>query len=956
MKTKTWRISIISVALAIALVPTMAFASGSDATDPAPSQVSEGSTPSSLSKKPSEPNATTYANEENSPAPSSTGSFEARGAVYPVATLEQLHDAMQRIADSGAAVATIQLSADLKSEQSAAGEPFTGMPSTTIMISSEDGACHDFYLDNELKGGIVLDNVSASFKKMTVFANGNPFETTERFSGTINTLYGGGSAGNDISSDADITLRGGKVMLLYGGGLDSDLKGNVHITIDAPTTPGTLPSAQTVSNFHGGGHAKETDKGRVSGDVTIDFRSGSNASFFGGGLNDYDQDATKTANPAAMVSGTVTVNFGYEGAPSRSVWPGLAMYSYAGSEYSTVGNTRLNLLDGCTDNGDRNFYGCGYNDTVLGTVEVIVEGNVDLNSGFIHYGGDTDRGYYVDGNVNILNQNKEKYAVHTRWNTSMENLDNYSWTGVQANEEDVPLTINGDVLVDVESGYLAFAKLDSENSSAVINGDSTIRVKGDAKIAQIEGNEREYSSEDESHKTTVLYDGADCTAAYHYFFDEVKVTNGSRVLVDGDTDLFPMFGDSVQNPFYSVKDLVVNEASSITTRDSNTMLKRNVVMNNGTWHAQGYTYVYEAMSTKDSSIFWDTYYQVGYAHRDDSDPAAITAWESSEDTVVTGYSGFLNKIYGNVDVTNGTWSLLNRTGVVGNFASDELTLQLPVIAEGTNYPAKSVPLAIDGISNGHADVVTVSREGLVDTMDASTWKGAAVVPTLTENYITSWAPHGVGDQESQDNPTQAVFTLSSKVQGPDAYFLKRLPDADDQYASDYYMWQVADGFVVTFDKNTTDEGSMEADPNTIAIASNPGDRIALGKLPATDPVRPGYVFEGWFNNPEGTGDRITESTLVDSDVTFYAKWAKEEVPPAPDPDPEIDNDAGPENGNSGIPDKGVDGSEENSDDALTPKTSDQAGAAAVGILALGAICATITAILASKALRRRKEN
>ncbi len=143
---------------------------------------------------------------------------------------------------------------------------------------------------------------------------------------------------------------------------------------------------------------------------------------------------------------------------------------------------------------------------------------------------------------------------------------------------------------------------------------------------------------------------------------------------------------------------------------------------------------------------------MGYAHRDDNNPAAITAWESSEDTVVTGYSGFLNKIYGNVDVTNGTWSLLNRTGIVGNFASDELTLQLPVIAENANYPAKSIPLAIDGISSGHTDVVTVSREGLVDTMDASTWKGAAVVPTLTENYITSWAPQGVGDQEAQNDP------------------------------------------------------------------------------------------------------------------------------------------------------------------------------------------------------------
>lgn len=144
---------------------------------------------------------------------------------------------------------------------------------------------------------------------------------------------------------------------------------------------------------------------------------------------------------------------------------------------------------------------------------------------------------------------------------------------------------------------------------------------------------------------------------------------------------------------------------------------------------------------------------MGYAHRDDNNPAAITAWESSEDTVVTGYSGFLNKIYGNVDVTNGTWSLLNRTGIVGNFASDELTLQLPVIAENANYPAKSIPLAIDGISSGHTDVVTVSREGLVDTMDASTWKGAAVVPTLTENYITSWAPKAWATKRPRTIPT-----------------------------------------------------------------------------------------------------------------------------------------------------------------------------------------------------------
>lgn len=860
---------------------------------------------------------------------------------------------MRQIVDSGAAEATIQLSGDLKSAQIAAGEPFAGIPGTTVMISSAADACYDFHVSDELQGGIALDNVSVSFAKSTVFANGNAFETTDRFSGSIGTLYGGGSTGNDVDGNADIILRGGKVSRLFGGGLDSNVTGDVHIVIDAPTTPGSLPNAQTVSNFHGGGHAENTDKGRVLGNVTVDFRSGSNASFFGGGLNDFDQDAGKTANPAAMVSGTVTVNFGYEGAPSRSVWPGLAMFSYAGSEYSTVGNTRLNLLDGCTDNGDRNFYGCGYNDTVLGTVEITVQGDVDLNSAFIHYGGDTDRGYYVDGNVNILNQNNEDYAVYARWNTPMEDLGTYSWTGIQANEEDVPLTIEGDVLIDVESGYLAFAKLDSETSSAVINGDSTIRVNGNAKIAQVEGNEREYSSADETCKTTVLYDGANATAAYHYHFDEVELTHGSKVLVDGDTELFPMFGDEIQKPFYSVKDLAVNSGSYLTTRDSSTSLKRNVDMNDGTWHAKGYTYVYEAMSTANSSVFWDNYYQVGYAHKNDDNPTTLTSWKSSGDTVVTGYNGYLNKIYGNVEVTGGTWSLLNRTGVVGNFASDGLTLQLPVIAEGANYPAKSIPLAIDGVSSGHADVVTVSRDGLSEKMDASAWTGKAVVPSLTENYITSWAPQGVGELQNQNVPAQAVFTLASHVQGPDAYFLKRLPDADAQYAGDYYMWQVADGFMATFDKNTTDEGALDADPRTIAIPANPGDKVALGKLPSSEPTRPGYVFEGWFANPEGTGKQIDESTLVDDDVTFYAKWAQEVKPPVTDPDEGGDKGTGDE-GEGSLDEGAANGASQNGSESIAlPATSDRTSLKALSALIVAA-AASLIAVVASRTAKRSR--
>ncbi len=407
---------------------------------------------------------------------------------------------MRQIADSGAAEATVQLTADLKSAQITAGEPFAGIPDATVMISSADDTRYEFYLSSELKGGVVLDNVSAAFTASTVFGNGNVFETTDRFSGFINALYGGGAAGNDVAEDVNIVLRGGKVQFLYGGGLDSNVAGDVHITIDAPTTPGELPGTQTAGTLHGGGHARTTDKGRVSGNVVIDFRAGSNGMLFGGGMNEFDQDAKKTANTAAMVSGTVTVNLGYAGAPSRSVWPGLAMFSYAGSEYSTVGNTR------------------------------------------------------------------------------------------------------------------------------------------------------EYTSEDETHKTTAVYDGADGTTAYHYLFDEVEVTNGSQVLVDGDVKIFPMFDDT-QKPFYSVKDLTVVQGSCLTTRDSSTQIKRNVTMDHGTWHAKGYTYVYEAMRTENSSIFWDTYYQAGYAHEGDVDPTASTSWRSSGDTVVTSYNGYLNKVYGNVEVT-----------------------------------------------------------------------------------------------------------------------------------------------------------------------------------------------------------------------------------------------------------------------------------------------------------------
>ena len=47
-------------------------------------------------------------------------------------------------------------------------------------------------------------------------------------------------------------------------------------------------------------------------------------------------------------------------------------------------------------------------------------------------------------------------------------------------------------------------------------------------------------------------------------------------------------------------------------------------------------------------------------------------------------------------------------------------------------------------------------------------------------------------------------------------------------------------------------------------------------LPYTDPVHDGnYVFAGWYNNPECTGDKVVSyRNFLEKDTTYYAKWIK----------------------------------------------------------------------------------
>lgn len=92
----------------------------------------------------------------------------------------------------------------------------------------------------------------------------------------------------------------------------------------------------------------------------------------------------------------------------------------------------------------------------------------------------------------------------------------------------------------------------------------------------------------------------------------------------------------------------------------------------------------------------------------------------------------------------------------------------------------------------------------------------------------------------------------------------------------YAQWQQIppDSFIVTFDKNTTEAGSTDANPKTKTVIA---PAITVVTLP-TPPARlTGYNFTGWNTEPNGSGTVFIGTTPVTAHITVYAQW--ELIPP-----------------------------------------------------------------------------
>ena len=271
--------------------------------------------------------------------------------------------------------------------------------------------------------------------------------------------------------------------------------------------------------------------------------------------------------------------------------------------------------------------------------------------------------------------------------------------------------------------------------------------------------------------------------------------------------------------------LMVEEGSTLTTDNGQVWIWGNTVIN-GTWeqlHSQTDNY---------NDIFVNGTTQIG------SNGHLINHGTSNLSGAVTN---------------NGVMALMGSAYLQNDYTANNGELRLPAVAPGANYDTGTIPVQIKGLSTGTTTV---------NTVDPDDWQ-TLKKPALGDNYILS--------KKNTDSPAQDVFVLGNTDAVEDGWFLKRMADADG--TDNYYMWQVASGIRVIFDKNG---GDTEASPRIMSQEKVAGSANHFD-LPTTNPTRTGYLFNGWNTKADGAGAVFTAETDVTDNMTVYAQWKPDEA-------------------------------------------------------------------------------
>ena len=754
---------------------------------------------------------------------------------YEVSTTAELSNALTQIATRAEDEATIVLKADvtLPDDATRGYISFFGANGKHITVKSDEGEMKklSFPSYGVLTGDCTFDNVNVTGSRL--FCNG--YRTIFTENGQIHlseTLYGGGYKTTVDSTHVEIAASG-YINPSSSSGLHDVIGGSYQGSVEKDTYLEITGDIQMM----GGNHL---NPGCVKGDGTSGDATNIPDVYVGGNATLIYDNKNSTASPS--IEGT----YGCE----------------------MRGNVTLDIRSGRANE-------------ICGTQEFvdtsIIRGDLHIIAGSPDY-ENTDRTLRLNSNWPIVGAGNlfaaepgavGNYAVNG--DIVIDTYENvWAWDkGTEPDSDDLPniygalrgdvggsITINvygshveditgadhsnvtGNVTINAVDAELKNSDYDTEydegdilaNYKSTVTGKCAINVDGgDVNIIQLTS----FEQINEGSQITItgspkIRTGVVSTSNYDTTPENVAVTltdcTATIPFIQSSTHTYVTNNSDVKlNGLWLTGSLTVDEGSILKTDDLDDMkLSGNVVVN-GTWEQ-----LFTRAAAYDVTI-------VG--------------------TMTVGTSGKYighgsTHVAGDVS-SCGMMALMKPSEFGGNYAGTNAELRLPAVV--TNYTAADIPLKIGGLSTGTTTVNTV------DPADWQTLKK----PALGDNYILS--------KKNTDSPAQNVFVLGNADAVGDGWFLKRMADADG--TDDYYMWQVANGIRVVFDKNG---GDTEADPR-IMVQDKVVGAVNHFPLPTVEPTRSGYDFMGWNTKADGTGDAFTATTDVKNNMTVYAQWKPNEA-------------------------------------------------------------------------------
>lgn len=756
---------------------------------------------------------------------------------YEVSSDSELIDALNNIKASTETEATIVLKSDVNAPSASGGSSTTsfGVNGKHITVKSDEGEMKklSFLSYGVLNGDCTFDNVNVTGSRL--FCNG--YRTIFTENGQIHlseTLYGGGYK-TTVNSTYVVIAASGYINPSSSSGLHDVIGGSYQGSVEGDTYLEITGDIQMQGGNHLNPGCMKGDGTSGDGRDVPDVYVGGNATLI------YDNKNSTAASPAiegtygCEMKGDVTLDVragsvagivGTEEPVDKSIIRG-NLHIIAGNPAYENTDQVLRLGSNWPIIGAGNSFalypGAVGNYTVGGNITIDTYENA-----WAWDKGTTPTSYDLPEIYGALRGNVGGNITINAHGSHVQNIfgasDSVVQGSVTVNATDVELK-NSEYDTEYDEGYLFGLWQRVDPATAV--GPVTVTVNG-GDVGLVMATDQETVPAGSSINVTgkpKIRSGIRGTQASSYSTEfpvaNVYACEATIPFIKGMSQVNITNNSAVTaHIMTSNAGLMVEEGSTLTTDNGQVWIWGDTVIN-GTWEQL------HSQTTNYNDIFVNGTTQIG----------------SNGHLINHGTSNLSGAV-----INNGVMALMGSAYLQNDYTATNGELRLPTIVPGANYDTGTIPVRIKGLSTGTTTV---------NTVDPTNWQ-TLKKPALGDNYILS--------KKNTDSPAQNVFVLGNADAVGDGWFLKRMVDADG--SNDYYMWQVASGIRMVFDKNG---GYTEASPR-VMLQEKIAGVVNHFNLPTVEPTRSGYKFTGWNTKADGTGDIFTAETDVTESMTVYAQW------------------------------------------------------------------------------------